>query len=63
MNGPYHHNILVPIDKQQKRVIFDAKISHIFEITTKAEQLSLNLNRSSVDLLNPCYFTIRAIVL
>lgn len=31
VHGPFHHNIELPFEKEHIRVMFDAKISHIFE--------------------------------
>lgn len=31
VHGPFHHNIELPFEKDHLRLMFDAKISHIFE--------------------------------
>lgn len=33
VHGPFHHNIELPFEKDRLRVMFDAKISHIFEVS------------------------------
>ena len=60
VNGPYHHNLQIALGKELFRVMFDAKISHIFETTLGVEEFKVS-TPSRVN-VNSWRFAIKAMV-